>query len=145
MRLTACFLICTLAAGSMWAEEAPSSSSAEWERKASEWAVEAYQKALKDNAAEVEEFIKTRDAAPATLPGELGSVNKDREFVLFQRDCQKAIARKVPPTVEEAKVERLSVTLAPTEWEPLQFGVWSLKELKNFSYRVSDLAHSSGQ
>ncbi|MCZ7646482.1 MAG: hypothetical protein M5U26_14560 [Planctomycetota bacterium] len=119
---------------------AKSERCADWERKASEWAVATYQAALQKRQAEVDALKKGLAEGAKPLPAELAEANKDRGCVLFSRPWQQLIRRHEPPTAEEAKPERLAATAAAGESESLQLGVWALRDLKDVSVRVSDLS-----
>ena len=114
-----------------WAENAaPPSKSAKWERKASEWAVETFGKALEKNKAKSEQNLKALNARPITpLPQEIVDAHKAQGFVIFNRPYGQQISRKASPKPEEVNVKAFSAALARDEWEPVQVGIWTLKKL----------------
>lgn len=118
---------------------------ADWERQASEWAVQTYQQCQKDKP---EEFAKLQKMAAATaarpLPDALRDAAKDRGFVLFSGPIHQLVSPRTAPTAAEANPEKLSLQAAADESESAVLGLWALKELKAVSVQVSDLAREGG-
>jgi hypothetical protein len=118
---------------------------ADWEAGASKWYLEQQQKAFKEHAAEYDEVRKKLDSEPvAALAASIAEANKAKGFVLFQRPFKNFILAKETPTEKETQFDKLKIQLAGNEWEPIQFGVWPLKDGGNFSCQVSELRLKGG-
>lgn len=139
--------ICLLAVGAQVSgQDRPGRTSADWERRASEWAVKAYHDNLEKDPDELDRAYRSlepKDVAP--LPAEVVQANEARGFVVFARPYHQRIDKRIPPKVDEVQRADLELTAARGEWEPLQVGIWPLRTLRVFSYTVSDLVHENGR
>jgi hypothetical protein len=128
-------------------EPAPGTpTSADWEREASESALELYNAANKLNAKVVAAVDASLAALPgARLPGALAASAKGKGFVLFQRSCWESVGRRTAPTAEEASKTAVSLTAAADEARGVQLGVWAMRDLAKVSCSVSDLSSGSAR
>jgi hypothetical protein len=121
-------------------------STLDWDAEASKWWVANVQKALQEHDAEHQEIRKTLDAETVRpLAEEVRVANQDKGFVIFNRSYKDFVLAREAPTAEETKVKQLKISLAGEEWEPVQIGVWPLKDAKNFSCKVTSLKQKGGQ
>ncbi len=128
------------------AADRPGRTSADWERKASEWAVKAYQDALEkdpDELARANQSLEPKQVTP--LPEEIIKANEARGFAVFSRPIHQRIDKRLPPDAKEVRDGPFEMTAARGEWESLQVGIYALRTLRGFSYTPTWLQQVDGQ
>jgi hypothetical protein len=141
-----CAFLGVLAGGRGLAAERPGRTSADWERKASEWAVKAYQDAMEqdpDELARANESLAPKQAA--ALDEEIAKENREKGFVVFNCPIQQRIDKRMVPVAEQVRGAKFEMAAARGEWESLQVGVHALRTLRGFSYSVTSLRQVDGQ
>jgi hypothetical protein len=140
-------LSCWLAllSGSTHAADRTVRTSADWERKASIWAVKAYQDALEKNPDELALANQSLASGQATpLSEEIRKASESRGFVVFSRPVHRRIDKRLPPLAEEVGKATFEIAAARGEWESVQVGIHALRTLRGFSYTLTNLAQVDG-
>ena len=105
-----------------------------WERQASLAAVKRYQTFLQKNPRLLQRDIRQR----VVLSGDSKTDNRPKKgVILFQRNTGK-IRRHDFPEKAELIDDRVAVSAASDEWESLQMGVWTLKDIASLSVHLSE-------
>jgi len=67
-----------------------------------------------------------------------------RGYLLFTRPITEPVYAETRPLRNERLTDGLNAFATPGEWEPVTFGVYPLRDLKNFRVQVSDLTNAAG-
>lgn len=136
------FLLCS---GQLYASKIGQHGSGEWERKASLAALERYSAFCRKNKNMLEKNFKMFPPKKLKVSGEIKNLNGKDSFAVFSRSINDKIFKYLIPAPGETHVDQFTITCAQNEWESIQIGIWALKDVKNFSYEVTDLVHENNR
>ena len=114
-----------------------------WEREASLAAVERYNAFCRNNASMLKKNREVFPVKKSGLPENVKQLYGHDEFIVFQRSANDKIYKSAAPGLSEIISGGLALDCAKNEWESIQIGIWALKDLKKFSYGVTDLVHKN--
>ncbi len=113
-------------------------SSSSWERQASLEAQKKYQDRLREKRYPVE-------SRKSFSKKDLKDNYPKNDFIVFLTSINNKVFKYNVPRKNEVGIDRFNMFCAKNEWESIQIGIWALRDLKNFSYEISDLVHENNQ
>lgn len=119
--------------------------SANWEREASLEALKRYDLFCEKNAEIFEKELKYFPPKKVALSDDVKKQFNNSDFIIFSRTVNEKTSKYIAPSRKETDIISFKIFSAINEWESLQIGIWALKNLKTFSWEVSDLVHENGK